>query len=568
MIPFPNFDQMKALTASIKAALAKKQNKLTGTAGQVVGFAEDGSAQAQEDMNLPRAGGTMDGEINFNAPGYSKHMLTVTTDMSHKLCLTKIDTGYALMSVERGYKGPDHLNIGIGGVADPAVDNDAVNKSYVDTGLSKKAGFAVTGSTEASRNVIYALSGGILAVDRNGIGTGIDMIVYANTDCENRCFQNMRIHVLEDVTFTGCNFFGVIIDSIAPGKTLTFINCQLRTVTMGVDAVFTSCGFYGCQMHQYSTLHGTIESQNTIWAGINPASDNTWTVLCYGNYPDSTNSLREYPCSNRNLLDNWYFAKPINQRGKTEYTGAGYTIDRWVSLSSSLSVQLMDGFLRLVGSADYQEFSQKIEEGRDLRGRTATLSILYRADKSVRVYMYSDAPAGQMLDSEAPAAADWAIHSVTGEIADLVYGTGKLRVNICPRNSGQVDIKAVKLELGDHQTIAHKEGDNWVLNDPPPDPALELAKCQRYYIQGHLRAVPYLFTGNTCYCIMYLPVSMRSVPSIVGSYSAWNVADNSHVENVVVSVGEIADNHIVFNVNGANGMCYIDFGGAGLSCDL
>ena len=43
-----------------------------------------------------------------------------------------------------------------------------------------------------------------------------------------------------------------------------------------------------------------------------------------------------------------------------------------------------------------------------------------------------------------------------------------------------LDIKAMKLELGPVQTLAHKEGDNWVLNDPPPNKALELAKCQKY----------------------------------------------------------------------------------------
>lgn len=40
---------------------------------------------------------------------------------------------------------------------------------------------------------------------------------------------------------------------------------------------------------------------------------------------------------------------------------------------------------------------------------------------------------------------------------------------------------AAKFELSDHQTLAHKEGGNWILNDPPPNKALELAKCQRYY---------------------------------------------------------------------------------------
>lgn len=41
---------------------------------------------------------------------------------------------------------------------------------------------------------------------------------------------------------------------------------------------------------------------------------------------------------------------------------------------------------------------------------------------------------------------------------------------------------AAKLELGSEQTLAHQDADrNWVLNDPPPNKALELEKCQRYF---------------------------------------------------------------------------------------
>lgn len=46
-----------------------------------------------------------------------------------------------------------------------------------------------------------------------------------------------------------------------------------------------------------------------------------------------------------------------------------------------------------------------------------------------------------------------------------------------------LSLVAAKLELGPIQTLAHKEGDTWVLNDPPPNYALELAKCQRYQIE-------------------------------------------------------------------------------------
>ncbi len=49
------------------------------------------------------------------------------------------------------------------------------------------------------------------------------------------------------------------------------------------------------------------------------------------------------------------------------------------------------------------------------------------------------------------------------------------------KNPAKIRLYAAKLETGSVQTLAHKEGDTWVLNDPPPDYGQELAKCQRYY---------------------------------------------------------------------------------------
>jgi len=40
-------------------------------------------------------------------------------------------------------------------------------------------------------------------------------------------------------------------------------------------------------------------------------------------------------------------------------------------------------------------------------------------------------------------------------------------------------VVAVKTEFGSHQTLAHKEGSKWVLNEIP-DYTTELKKCQRY----------------------------------------------------------------------------------------
>ena len=60
-------------TAKLKHALASKQDQITGTKGQVVGFGPDGkpAAQSMEDVGgpwLPLKGGTVTGALNVQAP--------------------------------------------------------------------------------------------------------------------------------------------------------------------------------------------------------------------------------------------------------------------------------------------------------------------------------------------------------------------------------------------------------------------------------------------------------------------------------------------------------------------
>ncbi len=55
----------------------------------------------------------------------------------------------------------------------------------------------------------------------------------------------------------------------------------------------------------------------------------------------------------RNWLDNSNFANPVNQRGKTTYTGNGYTIDRWRTWSDDASVSVVSGGVTVSGNALY-----------------------------------------------------------------------------------------------------------------------------------------------------------------------------------------------------------------------
>lgn len=180
--------------------------------------------------------------------------------------------------------------------------------------------------------------------------------------------------------------------------------------------------------------------------------------------------------NNDNLLDNWYLADPINQRGQTEYTGAGYTIDRWLKWSEG-SLEVVSGGIKLHANNSTVVFSQICGENTaELVGQTATLSILFEDVKGTFVI--------QVVDSFDLAVSSNGLHSVTGTLSLSTVNIPEIRIFSSNEGENSCIIKAIKLEFGPVQTLAHKEGDTWVLNDPPPAPALELVKCQRYYEAG------------------------------------------------------------------------------------
>ncbi len=90
---------------------------------------------------------------------------------------------------------------------------------------------------------------------------------------------------------------------------------------------------------------------------------------------------------------------------------------------------------------------------------------------------------------------------------------------------------AMKLELGPVQTLAHQgAGGNWVLNDPPPNRALELAKCQRHQLEvpAGSQAVCQRILSNVISFFMPTPASLRVNPKLTGGFSIRTGADNIH----------------------------------------
>ena len=213
--------------------------------------------------------------------------------------------------------------------------------------------------------------------------------------------------------------------------------------------------------------------------------------------------------NNDNLLDNWYLADPINQRGQTKYAVDGYAIDRWYEYGGTLT--LTSGKITHTPRTEVTGIFQSIDNPENYRGKQLTFScklasgsacLLLQVNNSIRI-------------------AEKLINAQCGFISAIIpENTTRLDAYIFSFETQPFSLEAVKLELGPVQTLAHKEGDTWVL-DPPPDPALELAKCQRYAQRIILRSavvenVPmYGWPANKGRLCVNLSPPMRITPTLV-----------------------------------------------------
>lgn len=259
---------------------------------------------------------------------------------------------------------------------------------------------------------------------------------------------------------------------------------------------------------------------------------------------------------NPNLLDNWYFWRPVNQRGGyyipagvkyntlswTEagttdkaypvigysgqdpliavngtnyivgksaqvpgYCTIGYTVDRW-KLDIGGAVTLEDGCVCLKKSGTY--WGQYFDDFDQFIGMTLTGSVLL-SDGTLRTgsFVYNGLlNQGQTFFS-----------------SELGFYVQRLSSSItqCEINSlvDNVKIKAAKLELGSTQTLAHKEGDKWVLNEIP-DFGEQLRRCTYYAEKVESKDTPaitnstFVPSGATS-AVFILPYARkRTVPAI------------------------------------------------------
>lgn len=244
-----------------------------------------------------------------------------------------------------------------------------------------------------------------------------------------------------------------------------------------------------------------------------------------------------------NLLDNWYFGNPVDQRGGyvvyaganlysdascttivgqvsggpyaaraisaicvsftsnatyyckigdtgvvRGYTGNGYAVDRWYFDTDSGSCVLAltnDGvkFIATAGATGIASLKQDIDPTMlsTFAGKTVTLSILGKTDISQQVLFYVNNQVAAV--NSAPAVSGVCMVTLTYTFPAVLTGAAIFVYGRSYSGAGEGTILAAKLELGPTQTLAHQDAaGNWVLNEVP-EYGEQLARCQRYQFE-------------------------------------------------------------------------------------
>lgn len=325
---------------------------------------------------------------------------------------------------------------------------------------------------------------------------------------------NGKVYIMDDTDENGWRFLA----NLSGGS---YIEID-PTPTKGSENAVSSGGVYDALEQKQDTLTGN--AGQLIGIGDNGAAYATVYQ------------------SNPNILDNCYFIGggsqqgggqfPINQRGKTEYVGSNvYMIDRWTQTANNrprFKGVVEPNGLRIDVTQESSRcyFVQKFEKSSICQG-TYTLSMLF--DNTLISEVFSIPSEGIEGDE---------INGVKLQIANEDNNIVRFGGIVQPGFS--VLFKAAKLELGDRQTLAHQdEKGNWVLNDPAPNYALELAKCHRYFycagfgpnekIGGDYAIVcsPFIFNSgeNRYVSVVDLPVTMRATPTL--TVYSWDATENN-----------------------------------------
>lgn len=209
-------------------------------------------------------------------------------------------------------------------------------------------------------------------------------------------------------------------------------------------------------------------------------------------------ATKAFPC-NPNLLDNWYFGNPVNQRGQTSYTGVGYGIDRW-KIGSNGTLTIQNGYITFSSNDETSRNLEEYLEALPVGAYILSAIVENGAGATLIVGANGTYYNANISDDSKQVVSVMFVKTTTGPVTVYLQ---------CPNKA--VSWFAVKLELGSVQTLAHQENGVWVLNEIPKF-GDQLAECQRYYYRLNSHAYGWTYNNSIANCLIPLPVTLRTTP--------------------------------------------------------
>ncbi len=182
-----------------------------------------------------------------------------------------------------------------------------------------------------------------------------------------------------------------------------------------------------------------------------------------------------------NLLRNWYFVGggsqqggrqfPLNERGLTSYSAAGFAINNWsIQRSAGSAVLSLNSDCISLVSGHNEGIWQHISKDLSLVGKEVTSTVVTDTEILTCTFNIPTSTARFAYSGKKQCACGV---DNTGNIKFWAYLT--YEANMSPITT---NIRGVCLELGNSSTFAHMENGVPVFNNPTPDFEEELFKCQ------------------------------------------------------------------------------------------
>lgn len=337
---------------------------------------------------------------------------------------------------------------------------------------STEGGAAVTASgstvTAPVATQMLTAAGIVMAeIDIYGTGSGVS----AERLATFRFLVEVTPSVYPDAAIISSDYYNILTSAIASA-----VSAAESAEASAASAAAAVAGAVKYTEAQTLTTAQKTQARDNIGAAAPYAAGSNISIS------GQTISTKALPC-NPNLLHNWYFPHPVNQRlvSGTFSTAGAYFLDRWKLVSGTVTID-SDG-VTLNGT-----MAQVLE---DPAGEAVTATVLTAAGISEVVPAYNDTTR---------------TFSITAQNKKLL---------------------GAKLELGDAQTLAHQSGGAWQFNEIP-DYGEELAKCQRFcfapFVGGSIFSRTTFVGANIVQFFIPTPASLRTNPVMESgtiSVGAW-----------------------------------------------